>query len=197
MSPSILVAAARRRFPLVALVLLLVSGAGVGVAAAKPSHRSPRSAGGAVQVQLTPSQPALAACMPGAALDVTVARTADQVGADRFTIQAKNLSPNRDYAVFLLESAGRPFGAAEYIGDLRANPAGNGQSVFQLIVEEAFASTNGMNRVDLNQIGVWFADPADDDFCAAATGVGSPTPFDGDGEAGVQAFNSANAAPLP
>jgi hypothetical protein len=197
MSLSTLVAGARRRWSLVALVVLLVSGAGAGAAVAKPAQRSPRSNSGPVQLQLTPSQPALAACMPGAALDVTVALTTDQVGSDRFTIQAKNLPPNRDYAVFLLESAARPFGAAEYIGDLRTNPAGNGQSVFQLIVQEAFASTNGMNRVDLNQIGVWFADPAADDFCGAATGVTGTTPFDGDGEAGVQAFNSANAAPLP
>ena len=50
-------------------------------------------------------------------------------------------------------------------------------------------------RVDLNRLGVWFADPADDDFCL---GKNSPvTPFDGDDEAGVQAFNSRNAAPLP
>ncbi len=50
-------------------------------------------------------------------------------------------------------------------------------------------------RVDLNRVGVWFADPLDDDFCL---GPNSPvTPFDGDNEAGVQAFNSANAEPLP
>jgi hypothetical protein len=50
-------------------------------------------------------------------------------------------------------------------------------------------------RVDLNQVGVWFADPAGDDFCL---GENSPvTPFDGDNEAGVQAFNSANTDALP
>ena len=42
---------------------------------------------------------------------------------------------------------------------------------------------------------MWFADPKDDDFCL---GPNSPvTPFDGDNEAGVQAFNSAKADPLP
>ena len=40
----------------------------------------------------------------------------------------------------------------------------------------------------------WFADPKDDEFCLPGSGA---TPFDGDNEAGVQAFNSANAAPLP
>ena len=51
-------------------------------------------------------------------------------------------------------------------------------------------------RVDLNQVGMWFADPAGDDFCLGA-GQGPVTPFDGDDEAGVQAFNSLGFAGLP
>jgi hypothetical protein len=98
----------------------------------------------------------------------------------------------------LLEQAGAPFGAAEYIGDVSTNSAGRASNTFKLIVQEAFSSTlvNGQRvRVDLNRVGMWFADPADDDFCL---GANSPvTPFDGDNEAGVQAFNSANAQPLP
>jgi hypothetical protein len=153
-----------------------------------------------VHLRLTPSQPALAACMPGAQLEVTVSLTTEKVGIDSFEIQAKNLPPNREYTVFLLETAGPPFGAAEYIGDFSTNSAGNGQNTFKLIVQEAFASTlvNGARvRVDLNRVGVWFADPKDDDFCPAANGVNGVTPFDGDNQAGVQAFNSANADPLP
>jgi len=100
--------------------------------------------------------------------------------------------------VFLFEQAGPPFGAAQYIGDFSTNHNGNAGNTFRLIVQEAFSSflVNGVrHRVDLNQIGVWFADPADDDFCL---GLNSPvTPFDGDNQAGVQAFNSANAVPLP
>jgi hypothetical protein len=153
-----------------------------------------------LHLKLTPSQPALADCMPNAKLDVTVKLTTDKVGFDSFTIQARNLPPKRDYTVFLLEQAGAPFGAAEYIGDFSTNKSGNGRNTFNLIVQEAFASTlvSGQRvRVDLNRVGVWFADPADDDFCAAASGVNGVTPFDGDNEAGVQAFNSANADPLP
>ncbi len=151
-----------------------------------------------VQLKLTPSSPQLAQCMPDAKLDVTVKLTTDRVGFDVFEIRARNLPPNRDFTVFLLEKAGAPFGAAEYIGDLSTNPSGNGHNTFRLIVQEAFSSTlvNGTRvRVDLNRVGVWFADPLDDDFCL---GPNSPvTPFDGDNEAGVQAFNSANAEPLP
>jgi hypothetical protein len=188
------------RWSLLGVATALV--AGLLVVGTTAALATPAEEGGAdeVHLQLTPSQPALAACMPGATLDVTVKLTTDKVGFDSFEIQAKNLPPNRDYTVFLIETAGAPFGAAEYIGDFSTNPAGNGQNTFKLIVQEAFSSTlvNGARtRVDLNRVGVWFADPKDDDFCPAATGVNGTTPFDGDNEAGVQAFNSANADPLP
>lgn len=151
-----------------------------------------------VHLQLTPSSAQLAQCMPNADVNVDVRLTTDKLGFDVFDITARNIAPNRDYTVFLLEQAGAPFGAAEYIGDLSTNNEGYGQAEFHLIVQEAFSSTlvNGSRtRVDLNRVGMWFADPKDDDFCL---GPDSPvTPFDGDNEAGVQAFNSANADPLP
>jgi hypothetical protein len=138
----------------------------------------------------------LAACMPKAQVTVDLALRTDQTGRDVFRIAGDNLPPNRDYTVFLLEQADSPFGAAEYIGDLHTNANGHGENAFDLIVAEAFSSTlvNGQRvRVDLNRVGMWFADPKDDDFCL---GPNSPvTPFDGDDEAGVQVFNSADAAP--
>ena len=152
-----------------------------------------------LQFELTPSSQQLADCMPGASLIVNVKPTTDKKGFDTFNIKARNLPPDRSFTVFLLEQAGSPFGAAEYIGDVSTNSRGNGQSKFNLIVSEAFSSTvvNGARvRKELNRIGVWFADPADDDFCFGTDG-GSTTPFDGDGVAGVQAFNSANTDPLP
>jgi hypothetical protein len=150
-----------------------------------------------IHLQLTPSSQQLAQCLPDADVDVTVKLTTDKKGFDVFDITARHIAPNRDYTVFLLEQAGSPFGAAEYIGDLSTNAQGNGHAEFHLIVQEAFASTlvNGNRvRVDLNRVGMWFADPADDEFCLPGSGA---TPFDGDNEAGVQVFNSANAQPLP
>jgi hypothetical protein len=135
--------------------------------------------------------------MPNADVKVTVRLTTDKLGYDTFEISAHDIAPNRDYTVFLLEKAGSPFGAAEYIGDLSTNSDGTGHAEFHLIVQEAFASTlvNGQRvRVDLNRVGMWFADPNDDEFCLPGSGS---TPFDGDNEAGVQAFNSANADSLP
>jgi hypothetical protein len=150
------------------------------------------------KLELTPSSAQLAECMPDAKLDVRVELDTEKAGFDRFQIRAHDLPPNRDYAVFLLEQPGAPFGAAEYICDFSTNEHGNAENTFKLIVQEAFSSTlvDGHRvRVDLNRVGVWFADPAADDFCL---GADSPvTPFDGDGEAGVQAFNSANTDALP
>jgi hypothetical protein len=187
---SLLVGSAGRT----ALLGLILLAAAVAVGATGGTAR----AADTVQLALTPSSAQLAQCMPNATLDVTVRLTVDQLGFDTFTIDARNLPPNREFTVFLLEQAGAPFGAAEYIGDFGTNASGNGTGIFHLIVQEAFSSTlvNGTRvRVDLNRVGVWFADPKDDDFCL---GPNSPvTPFDGDNEAGVQAFNSANAEPLP
>jgi hypothetical protein len=150
------------------------------------------------RLDLTPSSPDLARCMPNARVKVTVRSTTDAIGFDILRVKARHLAPNRDFTVFLLETAGAPFGAAEYIGDITTDARGNADNELHLIVDEAFSSTivNGQRvRVDLNQVGMWFADPADDDFCL---GPNSPiTPFDGDNEAGVQAFNSANTQPLP
>src|SRR5438067_5615995 len=104
---------------------------------------TPRDAAAAdnLELQLTPSSQQLADCMPGAQLTVRVGLTADQLGYDVFGIRARNLPPNREYTVFLLEQAGAPFGAAEYIGDFSTNPSGEGHNTFHLIVQEAFSST--------------------------------------------------------
>jgi hypothetical protein len=150
-----------------------------------------------VHLNLTPSSAQLAQCMPNVKVNVEVDLTTERKGFDVFEIKARHLPPNTTFTVFLLQFAGAPFGAAEYIGDFTSNRAGNARNTFKLIVQEAFSSTlvNGQRvRVDLNQVGAWFADPADDEFCLPGSG---PTPFDGDNEAGVQAFNSANTTPLP
>ncbi|PZS18768.1 MAG: hypothetical protein DLM57_05775 [Pseudonocardiales bacterium] len=163
-------------------------------AAASGSSKAPDE----VHLKLTPSSAQLAACIPHARVTVEVELTTDRVGSDEFEVHASGLPPKTAFTVFLLQTAGAPFGASEYIGDLTSDRHGNAKNSFHLIVQEAFASTlvNGNRvRVDLNRVGMWFADPTADDFCL---GANSPvTPFDGDNQAGVQAFNSANAALLP
>lgn len=171
-----------------------VAGAAPQKAASSRANANRGPAPAVTQLRLTPSSPQLAACMPHARVTIKVASTTEQLGFDVFRINARSLAPNRSYTVFLLEKAASPFGAAEYIGDITTDRYGNAYNEFRLIVDEAFSSTlvNGQRvRVDLNQVGMWFADPADDDFCADAPGINGVTPFDGDNEAGVQAFNSA------
>jgi hypothetical protein len=200
----------RRPFPVHRKTLTVLTAAAIAATTAATALASPgdrdlnRDQRDAVRgapvtrLDLTPSSPDLARCMPNASVKITVRSTTDAIGFDILRVRARHLAPNRDYTVFLLETAGAPFGAAEYIGDITTDARGNADNELHLIVDEAFSSTivNGQRvRVDLNQVGMWFADPADDDFCL---GPNSPvTPFDGDNEAGVQAFNSANTQPLP
>jgi hypothetical protein len=181
-----------------AIAVTATSGALAASAPHRAAHRHASKGANVTRLNLTPSTPELAACMPNARVKLAVKSTVDKLGFDTLTVRARHLAPKRDYTIFFLETAGPPFGAAEYIGDISTNKHGNAYNKFNLIVDEAFSSTvvDGKRvRVDLNQVGMWFADPADDDFCIGDTG--QVTPFDGDNEAGVQAFNSANTRPLP
>jgi hypothetical protein len=155
-----------------------------------------------VNFRLVPSSAALSKCLPYARVNVSVALRTDQIGKDVIRIDASGLPPETSFTAFFLEVPASPFGAAEYFGDVNSDKYGKAHAQFDLIVQEAFASTivNGKRvRVDLNHMGMWFADPAGDDFCFGK-GAGPVTPFDGDNEAGAQVFNSANSlpnAPLP
>ena len=161
---------------------------GPSAAAHHPTSSSASAAAKTISLRLRPSSPQLAACFPHASR-VTVALTTDAVGKDKFHIIATGLKPNTDFTVFLIEKAGAPFGAVEYIGDFTTDRYGKAANTFRLIVEEAFAFNNETQvRKELNSVGFWFADPKDDDGCL---GAASPvTQFDGDASAGVQMMNS-------
>ena len=168
---------------------------GISAAAGSATAQSGTAPAPEAHLALKPSSAALAKCFPHAKAKVEVALTTDKIGKDRFTITARGLKPRTDFTVFLLQQAGAPFGAAEYIGDFTTDRWGKATNRFDLIVEEAFAFNNVTQaRTDLNSVGVWFADEKDDDSCL---GANSPvTGFDGDGKAGVQMLNS-RAATLP
>ena len=163
---------------------------------------SARAAGGDVKFDLVPSSSQLAQCFPKMKASVEVELRTDRKGFDEFEIVASGLPPKTAFTVFLLEVPGAPFGAAEYIGDFFTDSKGRSKNEFELIVEEAFASTlvgQARVRAELDHVGFWFADEAADDVCFGPGG-GPVTPFDGDNAAGAQVMNSSNAlpaAPLP
>ena len=168
----------------------------------KPLAKNGAARADDLHFQLALSSDALKKCLPRAKVTVSVALRTDQIGKDVIKIDASGLPPKTSFTAFFLEIPTAPFGAAEYFGDVNTDRYGKAHAEFELIVQEAFASTlvDGKRvRVDLNHMGMWFADPAGDDFCLGKGG-GAVTPFDGDNEAGVQVFNSANSlpgAPLP
>jgi hypothetical protein len=201
---------------LIAVALVAAAGVGGVVVAQKMggspdlqrvSNESPLTSDKAAKTkdlhfQLALSSDAFKKCLPKAKVSVTVALRTDQIGKDIIKIDASGLPAKTSFTAFFLEVPASPFGAAEYFGDVNTDKYGKAHAEFDLIVQEAFASTivNGKRvRVDLNHMGMWFADPAGDDICFGKGG-GPVTPFDGDNEAGAQVFNSANAlpaAPLP
>jgi hypothetical protein len=144
-----------------------------------------------VSLKMQPSSDDLKNCFPKAKANVKVKLTTDAIGFDTFSINASGLKPKTAFTVFLIEQPGSPFGHVEYIGDMFSDQYGSASNKFKLIVEEAFAFNNAtQDRVDLNSVGFWFADPKDDDGCL---GAGSPvTGFDGDASAGVQMMNSGS-----
>ena len=105
------------RWPLALLALLLVAAFGTAAiggpspAVAKPKHPSLHSQGQPLHFALNPTNAALVAetgCMPGGAIDVTVRLATDQVGSDSLAIQGRNLVPNQEYTIFLLQTASPP-----------------------------------------------------------------------------------------
>jgi len=147
---------------------------------------------------LVPASDPIAACLPDAVARVTVFPREEIRGVDTVELRAHGLRPNTTFAVFLTEMPVPPFGAVQYIGDFTTNAHGTGSVRVDAIIDEAFAFNNITGvRTDLNHVVFWFADPADDKDCVPAS---PPTPFDGDGEAGVAAMSSKNflpGAPLP
>ena len=173
----------------VAAAALTAGGTGAALAQAPSAGAVAAEQAPSVSLKLQTSSPELKACFPYAKASVKVALTTDDIGSDKFDIKASGLKPNTAFTVFIIEKAGAPFGAVEYIGDIFTDKYGSAKNTFNLIAEEAFAFNNETGaRTELNSVGFWFADPKDDDGCL---GGGSPTTqFDGDASAGVQMMNS-------
>src|SRR5829696_6674542 len=114
---------------------------------------------------LAPPTGAVADCLPEASARVRLFTKEDGQGVDTLAIKVQGLPPNIEFAVFLTEQPGPPFGAVQYIADFTTNAGGKASLRVDTVIGEAFSSTvvDGTRvRKELNHVVIWFADPADD-----------------------------------
>ena len=145
-------------------------------------------------------------CLPNAGGRVTVRRD-DEV--ERMTIDAWGLPANTEFDTFVIQVPNFPFGVSWYQGDLETNRGGFAhqeyvgrfnQETFAIAPNSApapavhssptpDATTNpAFGPVHTFHIGIWFNSPAD---AVKAGCSGATTPFNGEHNAGVQVFNTA------
>ena len=160
-----------------------------------------------VQFPLVPAS--IKGKFPNAKGLVTVFQNPQANDFDTLTVNVENMPPNVKFTVFLTELSAKPFGHAEYVGDLITRGDGTGESTFHLIVFVAFAADARQNvtsadqsgdasGIQLEHVGMWF-----DGVGNARDVLGDPTiagtPFDGGGgalHAGPQAMTDGQTLPV-
>ena len=147
---------------------------------------------------------AAAGCLPNAQGQVTVR----QAGANqRMQVRVNGLPPHTEFALFVLQTPTGPFGMSWYQGDIVTDENGSGsQQFFGIFSRELFvfapatrdapqtdtfdAATNPVTApVHTYHLGLWFSNTAD---AAAAGCPDTPTPFEGNHQAGIQVLNTSN-----
>ena len=130
---------------------------------------------------------------------------------DTVIVDAQNMPPNQKFTVFFTELSAKPFGHAEYVGDVITRGDGSAESIFHLITLGAFAADNRLatvtstdqtgeaSGIQLEHVGMWF-----DGVEAARQVLNNPnipgTPFDGGApgplHAGPQAMTDGQTQPV-
>jgi hypothetical protein len=160
-----------------------------------------------VQFPLVPS--GVKAKFPNAKGLITVFQNPQANDFDSMTVNVENMPPNVKFTVFLSELSAKPFGHAEYVGDVITRADGTGESSFHLIVFVAFAAdarhnvtsadqSGDASGIQLEHLGLWF-----DGVQNARNVLGNQaiagTPFDGGGgplHAGPQALTDGQTLPV-
>ena len=105
-------------------------------------------------------------------------------------VEVSSLPANTDFTLFIITTPNAPFVPAWYQGDITTNARGTGVvDVTGILDDETFILNPGPVPVQMDHLGIWFADPN------AAGAAGCPatvTPFDGDHNAGIQVLNTSN-----
>jgi hypothetical protein len=148
---------------------------------------------------------AAAACLPNAGGHVTIS---DAGANQRMQVRVNGLTPHTEFAFFVLQTPTGPFGMSWYQGDIVTDENGSGsQQFFGIFSRELFvfapatraapqtdpgidAVTNPVTApVHTYHLGLWFSDPTD---ASNAGCPGTPTPFEGNHQAGIQVLNTSN-----
>jgi hypothetical protein len=117
------------------------------------------------------------------------------------------LPPNTDFDFFVIQVPNKPFGLSWYQGDIETNRYGQGYGRFvgRFNIESFIVSLAGVpapvvfrnafpdaalgpvsGRIHTYHLGLWFNSPTD----GAKAGAPGTTPFNGEGDAGVQVLNT-------
>lgn len=162
-----------------------------------------------VQFPLFPAS--IKSLFPEATALVTVIQGNPQTNDfDTVIVDVQKMPPNQKFTVFFTELSAKPFGHAEYVGDLITHEDGSGESIFHLIAFVAFAAdarqstvtsqdqSGSASGIQLEHVGLWF-----DGIAAARQVLHNPnlagTPFDGGGgalHAGPQALTDGQTLPV-
>ena len=160
-----------------------------------------------VQFPLSPAS--IKSLFPKASALVTVFQNPVANDFDTVTVDVQDMPPNVKFTVFFTELSAKPFGHAEYVGDVITRGDGSGESVFHLITFVAFAADNrhpgtsadqsgNASGIQLEHVGMWF-----DGLINARQVLHDPTqtgtPFDGGGgllHAGPQAMTDGQTLPV-
>ena len=124
------------------------------------------------------------------------------------------LPPNTDFDFFVIQVPNKPFGLSWYQGDIETNRygVGYGRFVGRFNIESFIVSLASVpapvvfhnafpdvalgpvsGRVHTYHLGLWFNSPTD----GANAGAPGITPFNGEGNAGVQVLNTGEFPDLP
>ena len=148
---------------------------------------------------------AAATCLPNAHGHVTVRNA----GANqRMQVRVNGLPPHTDFSFFVLQVPTGPFGMSWYQGDIVTDDTGSGsQQFFGIFSRELFvfapatrnapqtdpgidAVTNPATApVHTYHLGLWFSNTTD---ASNAGCPDTPTPFEGNHQAGIQVMNTSN-----
>lgn len=162
-----------------------------------------------IQFPLVPTS--IKPLFPRAAGVVTVMQGNPAISVfDTVIIDVQNMPPNIKFSVFLTELAVKPFGHAEYIGDVFTRGDGTGESAFHLITFVAFAAdarnsavtsadqSGTASGIQLEHLGMWF-DGISTAHDVLKNRTIASTPFDGGAtpaHAGPQAMTDGQQLPV-